>query len=178
MSLGLAVLLIGILCLAIANKAFRQIALAGFGVLVVGTMIFFLSLHEHETEAKQKSELAKTFIKTAQVVLIDPQVNFDKFDGHPMRITGRVRNESAYTLEKFEVHFTFQDCPIRPQRGVAAKTEPGPCETIGDQENEIRLEVPPSQSRDFDEYLSGPILAPKGKIEWNYQVVSTSTQAY
>jgi hypothetical protein len=133
-------------------------------------------LHEHETEAKQKSELAKTFIKTAQVVLIDPQVNFDRLDGRPMRITGRVRNESAYTLENFEVHLTFQDCAQPARRGSVPKGEAGPCETIGDLEKAIHVEVPPSQSRDFDEFMAGPILSPKGKIEWNYQVVSTSTQ--
>jgi hypothetical protein len=176
MSIGLAVLFIGILYFAIVNKAFRQITLVGLSVLVIAVLIFFLSLREHETEAKQKRDLAKTFIKPAQVALIDPQVSFDQSDGHPMRITGRIHNGSGYTLEEFEVHLTFQDCAKPIRRGSAPKSEAGPCETVGDLQEEIHIEVPPSQSRDFNEYMSGPILSPRGTIEWSYEVTSTSAQ--
>jgi hypothetical protein len=178
MSLGLAVLFIGVLYFALVNKTFRQIALSGLGVAVVVTLVFALWVYERDAEADQKRERAKTFIKTAEVEVIDPQVTFDRLDGHPMRIAGRVRNGSEYKLEKFTLRFTFQDCPQSTLGGSSQKSGTAQCETVGEQENEIRVEVPPSQSRDFDEYMSGPILSPKGTIRWNYQVSATSTQEY
>jgi hypothetical protein len=78
-------------------------------------------------------------------------------------MSGRIKNNSAYPLESVEVRLVFQDCS--PGKG---------CETVGDQNEEIRADVPPGQSRDFEEYIFGPAISPKGHVTWNYQVLSVS----
>ena len=161
------VLFIAFMLLVLAGGFLRKIAIAGFVLIVACVLGLVFWIYQHDARADQERELAKTYIKTNEIAIIDPRVSFDATDGHPNRIMGRVRNNSGYTMEKFAMRLTFQDCVTS-----------GHCETVGDEEKEIRVGVPPGQSRDFDDYLTGPIMKPKGKIEWAFQVVSTSTQAY
>jgi len=164
--------------LEIRSKPFRPLAVAGLGVIVIGTIVFGFWIYESTAKADQKRALAKTYINTGEIAVIDPSVTFDTFDGHPTRIVGRVRNNSSYTLEKFALRLTFHDCGPSSPLGTVPEQTFAQCEPVGEEDKEIRVIVPPNQSRDFDDYLSGPILSPKGKIQSGYQVVSTSTQTY
>jgi hypothetical protein len=78
-------------------------------------------------------------------------------------MTGRIRNNSGYPLESLEIRLVFKDCSPQEQ-----------CETVDEEKTEINKSVPQGQSRDFDEYLSGSALSPKGRITWSYEILSVS----
>jgi hypothetical protein len=165
MSLATVILVLGILLLVLASKPFRRVAAILATVSVVACVIIFAWWKEDDTKRKQKRELAKTYIQPSQIELVEPRVTFSGSDGRPDRIIGRLRNNSRYTLESFEIRLLFEDC-------LTEKT----CETVGDFKNEVYLSVPPSQSRDFENYVSGPPVSAKGKIQWNYRITSVSAQ--
>ena len=163
MSLGIAIFLIALLWFLIVNATFRKVAAVALVVLALGGILIFAYIEVSKKEQENKRQLAKTYIKINQVELMDPRVSFSSYDGRPDRITGRAKNNSTFTLESVEVRLLFQDC-----------LPTGNCETIGDEKEEISVDVPPSQSRDFNQSIYGPILSPKGKIEWSYQLISVS----
>lgn len=163
MSLGIAIFLIALIWFLIVNATFRKVAAVALAVLAVGGILIFAYIEASTKEQENKRQLAKTYIKISQVELVDPRVSFSSYEGRPNGITGRAKNNSTYTLESVEVRLIFQDC-----------LPTGNCETVGDEKEEIRVDVPPSQSRDFNQSIYGPILSPKGKIAWNYQIVSAS----
>ena len=165
MSLGLALLILGLLLLLIFSPSFRRIAAVALGILVLALLILIGWFQQNETAQKRKDEKAKTFIKTNQVQLVDPRVSFSSYDGRPEKITGRVRNNSTHALQSLEVKLLFEDCS--PQND---------CETVGEETDVIYGNVPPAQSRDFVEYLSGSTISPKGRITWSYQVISVSAR--
>lgn len=163
MSLGLAILVLGLLYLLIVSPRFRRVAAILLGILVVTALLFVVWYYHEEAESQRKREAAKTYIKINEIELVDPRVSFSSYDGSPQRLTGRIRNNSAHALESIEVHLLFQDC-----------SKENKCETVEDKNEEIRASVPPGQSRDFDEFISGSHLSAKGRITWSYQVLSVS----
>jgi hypothetical protein len=163
MSLGLVILILGLLYLLIVSPRFRRIAVVALGILAVG-LILLVGWYEHnQAEQKRKDEAAKNFIKIGQIELVDPRVSFSNYNGSPERITGRIRNNSTYSLGSLELRLVFQDCLAQ-----------GGCETVDDEKTDIYASVPPGQSRDFDDYLGGAALSPKGRITWTYQILSVS----
>ena len=163
MSFGVAILILGLLFLLIASPRFRRVAAVALGVVVVAVLLFIGWIHQNEAEQEHKRELAKSYIKSEQIQLVDPRVSFSNYDGRPERISGRIRNDSGYPLERLELRLIFQDCIPK-----------GGCETVGDDKVELSTRVPPQQSRDFEEYILGSALSPKGHVEWSYQIVSVS----
>jgi hypothetical protein len=163
MSFGLAILILGFIYLLIASPRFRRIAAVGLGVTVAIVLILVGLYEQHTAAENRRREVAKSYIKTAQIELVDPRVSFSTYDGRPDRMTGRVRNNSGYDLDSVEVRLVFQDCATQNQ-----------CETVDDEKLEIRASVPARQSRDFDQYVIGSKLSPKGQINWRYEVISVS----
>lgn len=163
MSLAAAVLVLGILYLLIVSRDFRRVAAIVLGILAVAVLLLVGWYQDNQREQRRKLEVAKTYIKTNQIELINPRVSFSSYDGSPGRISGRIRNKSAYQLESIELRLIFQDCLPK-----------GGCETVGDEREEFYMNLPSEESRDFEHYIGGPILSPKGHIEWSYQIVSVS----
>jgi len=163
MSLGVAILILGLLFLLIFSPAFRRFAAIALGILVVALLLVVGWYKQNEAERERKRDAAKTLIKTNQIELVDPRVSFSSYDGRPERLIGRIKNDSTYPLDSVELKLVFQDCS--PQNK---------CETVGEVEDVIHANVPPGQSRDFEEYISGPTISPKGRIEWNYRLLSVS----
>lgn len=163
MSLGVAILILGLLYWLIVSPRFRRVAAIILGIVVGAVLLFVLWYRHNEAEQQRKREAAKTYIKTNQIELVDPRVSFSSYNGRPERLSGRIRNNSTYALENVEVRLIFQDCS--PQNK---------CETVGDEKTQINVNVPSGQSRDFEEYLSGPAVSPKGKITWSYETLSVS----
>lgn len=166
MSLGVVILILGLLYFLIASPRFRQVAAVVLGILVVAVLIFVGWYQENQAQQRRKREAAKTYIKTDQIEVVDPRVSFASYNGSPERITGRVRNNSGYVLESIDLRLIFQDCSALNQ-----------CETVDDEKSQIHVVVPPGQSRDFDEYLYGSALSAKGKINWTYQILSVSARS-
>jgi hypothetical protein len=165
MSFAGVILILGLLCLLLVSKPFRRLAGVLLVITVIGVLILVAWWQESEAQQKRKRELAKSYIRTNQIEVIDPRISFSNYDGRPNRVIGRIRNNSAYTLETVQIHLVFQDC-LPDNR----------CETVDDEQDDIYIGVPPNQSRDFDKYISGSPLSPKGKIEWNYRFTSVSAK--
>ncbi len=163
MSLGLVILILGLLYLLIVSPRFRRVAAIALGILVVGAILLVGWYEQNQSEQKSREETAKHLIKIGQIELVDPRVSFSNYNGSPERITGRIRNNSTYSLGSLELRLVFQDCLAE-----------GACETVDDEKTNIDASVPPGQSRDFEDYLPGVALSPKGRITWTYQILSVS----
>jgi hypothetical protein len=47
---------------------------------------------------------------------------------------------------------------------------------VDDEKLEVHAHVPPGQSRDFDAYVTGSNISPRGKLTWTYQILSVSAE--
>lgn len=161
MSLGVALVVIVVLFFLIKSKGFRKAALVvlGLGVLV-GFLVYLYFEHE-KAESARKVAHARTLITSDQIQIIDPRMGYNSYDGSPNSVTGRLRNNSRYGVQSVELHFQFQDCATN-----------GACETIGESDKDIFVNVPPGQSRDFDSSVYGGQMSARGKLNWNYSIKS------
>ena len=150
LGLILVLVLIGV---AVTNKNAGRVLPVAFA-LVIGIIGFFAWYQNHELS------LSKQRIPAAEVELADMKI-IDERRGR--QVTGRVRNHSqAYTLRELQVRISMEDCADSH------------CEVINQTDISLKPNVPPGQARDFREplYFSSP-LAPRGKLELHYAVVST-----
>ena len=99
MTLGIAILILGLLYLLIVSEGFRRVAAALAAIAAVALLLFVLWINQDESQNARKAEAAKTYIKTDQIELVDPRATF----GFAGRITGRVRNNSGHALASFEL---------------------------------------------------------------------------
>jgi hypothetical protein len=82
-------------------------------------------------------------------------------------LIGRVRNKSARgTITEVTLRMTMED--------VLAS---GAATTAGEATVVLRKEVPPAESRDFEEkVVFGPLPTPQGRLEWNYSVIEVKAK--
>jgi len=161
MSLGIALVVIVVLYFLIKSEGFRKAALIVLGVVVFGALLIYLYLEHDNAASARKLEHAKSLIAKNQIDIIDPRVSFSSYDGSPERIKGRLRNNSNYAVRSVELHLQFQDCAAN-----------GACETVGDANEDVLVNVPPGQSRDFDSSIYGNRISAKGTRRWNYSINS------
>jgi hypothetical protein len=161
MSLGIALVVIVVLYFLIKSKGFRKAALVVLGLVVLGALLIYLYLEHDKAESARKLAHAKTLIAKNQIDITDARVSFSSYDGRPERITGRLRNNSNYAVRSVELHLQFQDCAAD-----------GACETVGDNDEDVLVSVPPGQSRDFDSAVYGNRISVKGTRRWNYSIKS------
>jgi len=150
LGLILVLVLIGV---AVTNNNAGRVLPVAFAI-VIGIIGFFAWYQNHELS------LSKQRIPVAEVELADMKI-IDERRGR--QVTGRVRNHSrAYTLRELQVRISMEDCAN------------GHCEVINQTDISLKPNVPPGQARDFREplYFNSP-LAPRGKLELHYKVVST-----
>ena len=159
MSIGAAILVIAILALLVFSKGFRKVAAISFGVSLVAAVLLYVWIEKQSRENARKVELAKTYIKHSEIEIVEPKLS--TLDGRPSQILGRIRNNSKYPLGSIELKLILRDC-ISPEE----------CETVGESEEAIYVVVPPGQSRDFEEYVSGPELNLRGELTWHYVLKS------
>jgi hypothetical protein len=161
MSLGIALIVIVVLYFLIKSEGFRKAALVVLGVVVLGALLVYLYVEYDKAESARKLAHARTLIAKNQIEIIDARVSFRSYDGSPERITGRLRNNSNYTVQSVELHLQFQDCAANEA-----------CETVGDDDEDVHVNVPPGQSRDFDSSIYGNRISAKGTRRWNYFIKS------
>lgn len=77
-------------------------------------------------------------------------------------LIGRVRNKSARnTITEVTLKMTMEDVLVS-----------GAATTVGAATVVLRKEVPPAESRDFEEtVVFGHLPTPRGRLEWNYSVI-------
>lgn len=161
MTLGWALLIVVLVVLLFASEAFRKVALVILGLIVLAAFLLYAWLDYSARDNKRKREIAKTYIKRSEVEIVEPRISLSSYDRRPERFIGRLRNNSAYPVQEIEVRLVFKDCPSA-----------GDCEIVGEQNESIYIDVPPGQSRDFEEYVSGMRFNARGKLEWSYEITA------
>jgi Na+-transporting NADH:ubiquinone oxidoreductase subunit NqrC len=150
------VLIIIVILLAIYSRPFRMVAVVLLGLAVLGGIILGVALHISQTSQEKQRELEKSRIPLNQIELVDLQMHGWS------RLTGRIRNKSSrFTLFELGLRITVLDCIE------------GSCETVEQTERDIYASVPPGQARDLDEYVSLRVRRPRGRHEWNYEILYT-----
>ena len=151
--LGL-VMVVGLILAAIAYRPVRWI-LGGIAALIALGVLF---LFQSQEDSRRQREAALHRV-TAQ------QLQFEDMALGQGRLTGRVRNLSAYTVTNIELVVTLQDCVGGGSR----------CDVVGQTNEDLYLTIPPGQVRGVDEsiYFSN-VPAVRGTRQWEYSVTSIS----
>ena len=85
--------------------------------------------------------------------------------GGSYALRARVRNSATeHTLTAFGIAVQALDC------SGADRSE---CVVIGDQSQEIQIEVPPGQARDFYQQFQFRHMQPRGELRWDHAVQYT-----
>lgn len=107
--------------------------------------------------------------------LIDVEdVTVDNFQvrktyGDSFEMFARIRNGAPdFTLTAVGVELSASDCVTE---GASES-----CVIVGQQEEEIQIDVPAGQARDIKRQFIFPPMRPSGTISWGYQVVYTKAR--
>ncbi len=143
-----------VLIAAFAVPKFGKALLVVIGILVVGGFALYLN-------GQHKEELAKKRISPDEIQLDDLRLA-PSYSPESFRIVGRIKNKSQkYSLDSLRLKITMRDC-----------VKLGDCKIVGESVAWSFADVPPGQSRDFDESVYFSNLAkPKGKYEWDYSII-------
>ena len=153
---GLLGLFLVVTLLALAlTKENVGIAIPLAAAIVIGTVASLAWYQGH------KLKLSKQRIPAAEVELADMQLTNEARG--VKSLSGRIRNHSQnYTLVEVRIQVSMEDCADQH------------CEVINQTEVTLKPDVPPGQARDFREQIAFQSeLAPRGKPELKYQVIST-----
>ncbi|MBC6961814.1 MAG: hypothetical protein DWB48_03500 [Nitrosomonas sp.] len=144
-----------VLILLIVSAWFRKVAVSVIIVTgVVGSLIYVLNEREEE-RALSRIPLAELDFEN---VALKPS-----YSGY--KLSGRIKNNSQeFTLKQVNLLITMRDCIGTP--------DSQDCVTIGESHENMDLNIPPGQARDFEKslYFPGGNLKLLGKLEWNYSV--------
>ena len=89
--------------------------------------------------------------------------------GNSFKMFSRVRNLSAdHTLIAVGVEISASDCTV-PDREET-------CEIVGQQEQEIQVDVPAQQARDITRQFIFPPMRPRGELKWSYSILYAGAQ--
>jgi hypothetical protein len=111
--------------------------------------------------------------RPGEIVIKPTDVDFPGMQMRPggdrtsFTLIGRIRNRSAQaTLTEVKLRMTMED--------VLAS---GASTSVAETTVIIRQEVPPAQSREFEEkVLFGDLPMPRGRLEWSYSVVELKSK--
>ena len=151
--LFLVILIVVLILSALFLPRFRRALWVTLGILIcVITLIIWIDYRDRE--------IGTSRLSPAQVALLNMQVR-PGLNSRSYVVNGRIRNNSPdFTLTAFFLKLTLKDCRSEE------------CETIGQEQNRVPIEVPPGQSRDFEVSVPFPfVVAVQGKPEWTYEVV-------
>jgi hypothetical protein len=142
-------LLIGLIAF-LKLPSFRKVVLIIAGVITL-TVIGYTAYDKQQTEA------SKRLVRFDQLDFTDMRLGLGDYAS---KLTGRVKNNSKYTVFEVRASIRALDCDQNEK-----------CEVIGEEEQDIVPVVPPGQVRDVDKsiYFSGNT-KPRGKFQWNYRI--------
>ncbi|MEW5975929.1 MAG: hypothetical protein AB1898_09010 [Acidobacteriota bacterium] len=143
-----------ILSLMIFIPSLRGVALGlVVSVVVLGLIWYWFSKGQEQTTRNK-------------IDLTELEFTDLRLDSAKHTLKGRIKNKSKrYTLTGLGIKIILQDCG--PQR-ANGKTE---CETVGQTEERIHLDIPPQELRDIAESVSLPADSSiSGSPSWSYLV--------
>jgi hypothetical protein len=135
------------------KKSRRWWLILSAAVLIVG----LFTVREYN-DRRNLREAAVQNERLAQQVKFE-EVSLSNLSGWS-RISGRIKNSSAYMLTGADLTVTIQDCVNNA------------CETVGENSLTVNdLSVPSKQSREFERYLTFKGLPPpRGTFKWQFNV--------
>lgn len=147
-----ALVAIGCILLAIKFRGFRLTLLAIVGLLIV--VIAAYAIHrESETES------SKHLVRADQLEFTDMRLGPSDYGSYTL--TGRVRNNSAYTVFEVKARVHVLDC-----------NDQSHCDVVGDEDVwDMAPLVPPGEVRDINTTVYfGNGTQVRGQFEWNYKI--------
>ena len=146
---------------AIASRGFRKLLLILGGIILLGVGLISAWLASENRAAQKERAAAKLRIPRANIEFVDLRLGLSESS----QLTGRVRNKDPkYTLTGVELLLRVQEC-----------TTPTQCETVGEANQSIYLDVPSGQARAIDTYVYFSRLgSPRATRTWTYDLVSIS----
>ncbi len=89
--------------------------------------------------------------------------------GNSFKMFARVRNLSAdHSLIAVGIEISASDCTV-PEREET-------CVIVGQQEQEIQVDVPAQQARDITRQFIFPPMRPQGELKWSYSILYAGAQ--
>ncbi len=146
-----------IFILLVASAGFRKLALGLIAMGAAVAAVIFVYSEREDSRSLSRIPIAEVVFENAVV----------KLDKSSYKISGRIKNNSTFTLTQLDFIVTLQDC-------AGASTSPN-CVTIEESNQSLYITIPPSQARDFDEFInsSGGALNPKGRLRWQFSISQT-----
>lgn len=149
-----------LLFLMLRFPAFGAVVL---GIAVLGGLYLYSENERSERRTATREKEARSFERMKLLQIEDGRLYLD---GYLSRVTGLATNTSDYqTIRRFEIKVLVYDCPDRTAEN---------CAVVGDQAEELYVEIPPKQKRAFDTGIAFrglPKLAP-GKWSWSFFVAA------
>ena len=137
-------------------------------LLIVGGFVWLMDKDKKDAEVAHKQfEARAAKVAPSQLSLSGLRLSL----GYTSELTGRIANHSRDSISSVDLKLTIYDCA----RGVQNLSE---CTVVASPDAFEYEIIPPSESRDFNAYVSLPsALAFRGEMQWTYrltQVVATS----
>jgi hypothetical protein len=147
-----AIVLIGTLIAFLKFPIFRK------SMIVIAVVLALIILGYLENE-KLQTEASKNLVRFDQLEFADMRLGPESY-GSSYRLTGRIKNNSPYSVFGIKAKVHVLDCD-----------EKSHCDVIGEEEESIGPLIPPGQVRDIDDsiYFSGATHV-KGQFQWNYTI--------
>jgi hypothetical protein len=135
--------------------------------LLALAVVGFVAYFRHAQTLVQAEE-AKRLVRAEELELMDIrlQPHSESF-GSSYTLTGRVRNNSRYTVTDIYVKIRLFDCDEKEH-----------CDVIGEQDHDIVTNIPAKQARDIQSvsYLdSGTHI--RGRLKWSYSLNEISARS-
>lgn len=148
-----ALFVIVICLIAIAYRNLRLALICLAGIILAALLFYFLSPNEN---LKQPQESI-----SSQAKLSNTEISSGYADGFVLAM--RVHNLSRdITLNSMTIQTRLSDC----------QTDMTDCLVIGEEQNVLKLRLPPSQARDAKINLSSKIINPlQGTAVWEHEII-------
>ena len=147
-----ALLLIAGIIALVKFPSFRKTIFVIASTLALAVVVYLLY-------DKQQTEASKKLVRVEELEFADMRMGPESF-GSGYKLTGRVKNNSRYTVFVIQTKIHVLDCDDKSN-----------CEVVGEEERDIAPLIPPGQVRDIDDSIyfgSGTHI--RGHFQWNYTI--------
>lgn len=163
-----AILLIGLVVALLMFRSLRKAVLVVVGVIALAFVGLLIYLQHNTGVQKAQDEASKKLVRADQLEFIDMRLGQEY--GASYKLTGRVINNSPYTVNVVKAGIQIQDCDEKEQ-----------CEVVGDEVHDIVKfgnVIPAGQARDIDESIYfGSGTRVRGHFQWHYVVKEISASS-
>ncbi len=150
--------LLGIIAVAliVMSSRYPKVAFSLLGLLIAITAALFYSTTD--SALLNRSKIALSDIRIQNPVMTPAYADSYRFNAR------LVNNSESVPLKEVTISITMYDCADDTQQS---------CQTIGQAEERININVPPTQARDVARTVSFHSASPEAFVRWDFQVTKT-----